>query len=384
MNKERMAGMSRKNDQCNANKTINHLATLRQRSHLSAAELAGRVGVSRQTIHAIEAGTYVPNTLVALKLAHALGVAVEDIFTFTEKAARPEEQSERIILLPGSGPVYPGQHVQLCQVDEKTIAAATTAVPWHIPSSDGVLLNKTKARVVGDASAFQKRILIAGCDPAMPVLARYLQFSGIEAVLAHRNSSEALTLLKQGCVHVAGTHLRDAASGESNTAQIARLFHGSSVTVISLAIWEQGLIVARGNPKRIRGIQDLARPNITLVNREKGAGSRVLLDSSLAAAGIAARKVRGYESIAPGHIAAAAEVRSGKADCCIAPRAAASVFGLDFIPLVTERYDLALHRRHLSLHAVQVLLETLSLARFRRELESIGGYDTKVAGKVVV
>jgi molybdate-binding protein len=218
----------------------------------------------------------------------------------------------------------------------------------------------------------------------MPVLARYLQSAGIEAVLAHRNSSEALTLLKEGCVHVAGTHLRDAASGESNTAQIARLFHGSSVTVISLAVWEQGLIVAPGNPKRIHGIQDLGRPSITLVNREKGAGSRVLLDSSLAAAGIAAGKVHGYARIAPGHIAAAAEVRAGKADCCIAPRAAAAVFGLDFVPLITERYDLALRRKHLSLHAIQVLLNTLSIARFRRELESLGGYDTKVAGKIVV
>jgi putative molybdopterin biosynthesis protein len=108
------------------------------------------------------------------------------------------------------------------------------------------------------------------------------------------------------------------------------------------------------------------------------------LDSSLAAAGINARKVRGYDRTAAGHLAAAAEVRSGAADCCIAPRAAARVFDLDFVPLVSERYDLVIRRRHLDLRGVQVLLETLSRASFRRDLESLGGYDTKVAGRSVM
>ena len=148
------------------------------------------------------------------------------------------------------------------------------------------MLDKTKARVVRSADELRNRILIAGCDPAMSVLARHLQSAGIEAVLAHRNSSEALALLKEGCVHVAGTHLRDAASGESNTAQIGRMFRSKTVAVISFAVWEQGIVVAHGNRKRIRGIEDLVRPDVTFVNREKGAGSRVLLDSSLAAAGI--------------------------------------------------------------------------------------------------
>ena len=246
------------------------------------------------------------------------------------------------------------------------------------------MLDKTKARVVRGADEFRNRILIAGCDPGMSVLARYLQSAGIEALLAHRNSSEALALLKEGCVHVAGTHLRDAASGESNTTQVGHIFRGNSVSVISFAVWEQGIIAARGNPKRIRGIEDLARTGVTCINREKRAVGRVLLEPCLASAGIPARKVNGYDCIAHGHLAAAAAVRSGTADCCIAPRAAARVFGLDFIPLISERYDLVLHRKHLSLHGIQVLLETLSRARFRRDLESLGGYDTKVAGQTVV
>jgi molybdate-binding protein/DNA-binding XRE family transcriptional regulator len=376
--------MSRKNDQCNVNKTSNNLAAIRLRRGFSAIDLAGRVGVSRQTIHAIEAEAYVPNTLVALKLARTLDVSVEDIFPFPEEDRAAELPVERITLLPGSGTVHSGQHVQLCQVDAKMVASAPSPVSWCVPVSDGVLMDKCKARVIHATSEFQNRILIAGCDPAMSVLARYLQLADIEPVLAHRNSSEALALLKEGCVHVAGTHLRDPASGESNTAQIGRLFRSNSVAVISFAVWEQGIVVARGNPKSLRQIEDLARPGVSLVNREKGAGSRVLLDSSLAAAGIKTGNVRGYDRAAAGHLAAAAAVRSGAVDCCIAPRAAARVFGLDFVPLVSERYDLVIRRRHLDLRGVQVLLETLSRASFRRDVESLGGYDTKVAGRNVI
>jgi molybdate-binding protein len=342
------------------------------------------VGISRQTIHAIEAEAYVPNTLVALKLARVLDVSVEDVFPFPEEDAEAEMPVERVTLLPGRGIVHAGQHVQLCQVGAKMVASAPSPVPWCVPVSDAVLMDRHKARVVHTASEFQNRILIAGCDPAMSVLARYLHSAGIEAVLAHRNSSEALALLKQGCVHVAGTHLRDPASGESNTAQISRLFRGNSVTVISFAVWEQGIVVARGNPKTVRAVEDLARPGVSFVNREKGAGSRVLLESCLATAGIKARNVRGYNRAAAGHLAAAAEVRSGTVDCCIAPRAAARVFGLAFVPLVSERYDLVIRRTHLELRGVQVLLETLSRASFRRDLESLGGYDSKVAGRSVM
>ena len=376
--------MSRKNDQCNVAKTFNRLAAIRRTRGFSAVDLAGRVDVSRQTIHAVEAGTYVPNTLVALKLARALDVSVEDIFAFPQEDSAGEMPVERITLLAGSEMVHAGQHVQLCRVDRKMVASTTSAVPWCVPLGDAVLLDKTKARVIRSAEEFQNRILIAGCDPAMSLLARYLQSAGIEPVLAHRNSSAALALLKEGCVHVAGTHLRDAASGESNTAQIGRLFRGNSVAVVSFAIWEQGIVVARGNPKSIGGVEDLARPDVTIVNREKGAGSRVLLDSSLAMAGIKVRAVHGYDRTAAGHLAAAAEVRSGAVDCCIAPRAAARIFDLDFVPLVSERYDLVIRRRHLDLRGVQVLLETLSRASFRRDLESLGGYNAKVAGQSVM
>src|SRR5207302_485095 len=128
----------------------------------------------------------------------------------------------------------------------------------------------------------------------------------------------------------------------------------------------------KGNPKGIRGIGDLARADVSIVNREKGAGSRVLLDTHLKRLKIGVRRIRGYDRIAQGHLQASWHVQSGIADCCIATRATARALGLGFIPLVSQRYDLAIRTQHLDLPAVQTLFETLSRSSFRRELENLG------------
>jgi putative molybdopterin biosynthesis protein len=365
----------------------NHLAELRQKRGLSAAGLARMAGVNRQTIYAMEAGSYVPNTVVALRLARALEVNIENLFTLMEQGAAPELRSEHALLLPGSDAPSPGQPVQLCRVDQRLMAAAPSAVPWYFPASDAIVTGepveggKTKVQIYHPDGDFRDRILVAGCDPGISVLARHVRQAGVELVLVHRNSSQALALLKEGCVHIAGTHLRDEATGESNIPEVGRLFPKNSVAVISFAVWEEGIVTARGNPKGIRGIEDLARKDISMVNREQGAGSRHLLDSHLKRLEISAKTVRGYDRTAPGHLAAAWQVRTGAADCCIATSAAARVFGLGFIPLVSERYDLAIRRRHMDAPGIQALLDTLNRSSFRRELEGIGGYDAKGAGQ---
>jgi molybdate-binding protein len=187
-------------------------------------------------------------------------------------------------------------------------------------------------------------------------------------------------LLKQSFIHVAGSHLRDEATGESNLPAVRKQFPKGSVAVISYAIWEEGIVIARGNPKGIKDISDLARRDVSIVNREPGAGSRIMLDSHLQKAGVATRAVKGYQNIASGHLPAAWQVKNGQADCCLATKTAACVFGLDFIPLESERYDLVIHEQNLSHPGVQVLLETLGRTAFRRELEGLGGYDTRGAG----
>ena len=345
---------------------INSLEGLREIRGLSAAALAALVGVSRQTIYAIEAGTYVPNTITSLQLARALGVSVEDLFSLPAASAN---QTRMETVMPLSA--VPGQPVQLCRIDERLRCDTSVSLPWFLPPSDAIMTGKTRAQVADPAADFSNRILIAGCDPAISVLARHMQSSGADLILAHRNSTQALALLKSGSVHVAGTHLQ------------SNIFPKDSA-VFSYAVWEEGIVTAAGNPKGVRGVEDFARKDIRIVNRESGAGSRKLLDAQLKQLKISPSHVAGYKTIASGHLAAASEVRTGAADCCIATRAAARVFGLGFMPLLTERYDFAIQRRHLELPAIQTLLNTLNRAGFRRDLEYAGGYDTRASGQRIM
>jgi molybdate-binding protein len=218
----------------------------------------------------------------------------------------------------------------------------------------------------------------------MSLLAQHLaRFDGVDLVVAPSSSRQALEWLKQGCVHVAGSHLRDS-SGEYNLSAIHRVFPQGAVKVVTFAIWEQGLVLQSGNPKKIRRVEDLARKDVRIVNRERGAGSRDLLDQQLRKAGISPDVIIGYDRIAHGHLPAALAVSLNEADCCIATRSAARAFGLSFIPLSTERYDLAIRRQHAGLPAVQALLDTLNRAAIRRKLEALAGYDTSHTGEILL
>ncbi|MBI3667405.1 MAG: helix-turn-helix domain-containing protein [Acidobacteria bacterium] len=363
------------------------LAEVRQKRGLSAAALAAQAGVSRQTIYAIEAGQYVPNTLVALRLGQALGVAVEELFRL-QREPGPARGSRQVELLAAEGAVEAGQSVRLCRVGRQLVGVFAPPFPAELPAADGVVVKAegSRAAVIEPFRAekeMEKRLLVAGCDPGMAVLARHLaQQSPLELITAGCSSLQALEWLRDGKVHIAGSHLSDEASGESNLPMVKKLFPRGGYRVITFALWEEGLVAARGNPKGVRGIEDLARQDVTLVNRQAGAGSRFLLDRALRRAVIPATKVRGYDQIAPGHMAAAWHVYAGQADCSIVTRAAARAFGLPFLPLAQERYDLVIPRRFFELPAVDALLDTMSRLAFRRELEALGGYDTSQTGTV--
>ena len=179
----------------------NHLAQIRQRRGYSAAELAKRVKVSRQTIYAIEAGSYIPNTVLSLQLARVLEVGVEDLFSLEREGPSPVRTRE-VDLLPGGGSLEPGQPVQLCRVDRRVMGSAPDSTPWNLPPADAVLISaQTRAARKGRVELFQdeeqlgNRLLLAGCDPGMSVLSRHAQRAGVELVLAHRNSSHALDLI---------------------------------------------------------------------------------------------------------------------------------------------------------------------------------------------
>src|ERR1700743_1069746 len=162
------------------------LGKLRRKRGLSAIQLAASVGVKRQTIYAIEAGTYVPNTVVALRLAKALGSTVEELFALADTALAPEFRSQQVPLLPDSDIPVTGQAVQLCQVDKRLMAALPSPIPWYLPATDAVVAKssgrsgKPGVRIFKPEGDFSNRILVAGCDPGISVLSRHVQPAGIE------------------------------------------------------------------------------------------------------------------------------------------------------------------------------------------------------------
>jgi putative molybdopterin biosynthesis protein len=334
----------------------------------------------------MEAGDYVPNTAVALQLARALEVRVEELFFLEQEPAAPPKTAPVELL---GAPAHVGQPVQVCRVGNNIVGVSAAPPAWGLSLADGIVTaepssGRTAVQVLQEQPPEEKRLLIAGCDPAISLLAQYLlRAEGIETVLAPSASRQALEWLKEGKAHIAGSHWKDDRTGEYNLPLVRRLFPQGAVQVVTFAVWEDGLVVAPGNPKSIRGVEDLARRDVTIVNREEGAGSRQLLDKRLAAAGIGARQVRGYNRLAHGHLPAALQVSVGQADCCLASRAAARAFGLDFLPLAVERYDLVFPRKFTDLSGVQLLLDALNRSAVRRKLESLAGYDTSHTGELL-
>lgn len=366
----------------------NRVEQIRKSRGVGASDLARRVHVSRQTIYAIEAGTYVPNTEVALHLARELEVTIDELFSLQEGVqASPESLAAE--LLSAEAPEK-GQPVRICQMGSRWVGVPVTASPYYMPEADGIIKRTARANGRADLVVFakeeaaRKRLVLAGCDPATSLLSRMVEkISGVEIVSAAASSKLALAWLKDGKVHIAGSHLEDPKTGEFNLPFIRREFPDDDVSVVTFARWEEGLVLASGNPKHVRKVEDLARKNVRFVNREPGSGSRALLDRLLAKSGMDARKIEGYDRVAHGHLAAAYCVMSNEADVCLATHSAAKTFGLDFIPLHSERYDLVMRKRTADLPAIKAFMDVLQRATLRRKLEVLAGYDTSETGAVV-
>jgi putative molybdopterin biosynthesis protein len=364
-----------------------NLAAIRKARGLGAAELAKGVGITRQTVYAIEAGTYLPNTEVSLRLARALEVSVEEVFSLSQE--RQEEVSAATAEYLGQGELTQGQAVRVCRVGSKWVSVPVDARPYHLPEADAVVTGplsrsgKAKLRLFSEEETMRNKIVLAGCDPATSLLARMVErLSGVEIIHAPASSQLGLDWLKDGKVHIAGSHLQDPQSTDFNLPVIRRQFPNRDMAVVTFARWEEGFVVASGNPKNIRGIDDLRRKNVTIMNREPGSGSRALLDGLMRGADVSAKTVNGYTSIAFGHLSAAHAVSARQADCCIATKAAAQTFSLDFVPLRSEQYDFVLFRETLKLSAVQAMFDALQRAALRRKLEMLAGYDTSQTGVI--
>lgn len=225
-------------------------------------------------------------------------------------------------------------------------------------------------------------VAIGSHDLTLDLLAQFLA-AGHDRRLTSANvgSLGGLVALRRGEAHLAGTHLLDPETGTYNESYVRRYLPQEDVLLVTLVGREQGWIVPRGNPKGLEGWADAARPDVGIVNRQRGAGTRVLLDYELQQAGIDAETVQGYEREEYTHLAVAAAVASGTADAGPGIRAAARALELDFVPLAHERYDLALPRAHYEAPLLQPLLALLHDEKFRQSVADLPGYDVSEMGQ---
>jgi len=226
-------------------------------------------------------------------------------------------------------------------------------------------------------------LMIGSHDPSLDLLDHHLrrQYSSLSLTSIHVGSLSGLRALKEGCCHLAGSHLLEE-NGEYNIGYVRQLFGSEEMALICLAHRQQGFMVALGNPKEIHSWKDLVRPKIRFINRQRGAGTRVLTDFELKNRKIDPSAIVGCEREVYTHLAVAAAVKSGEADVGVGVFAAARALGLDFIPLAKERYELVLRLRQTESVPIKALLSVLSSEDFKQELLSLGGYDITETGRI--
>ena len=198
--------------------------------------------------------------------------------------------------------------------------------------------------------------------------------------VTHAGSLGGLIALQEERAHLAGIHLLDEETGEYNYPYVKRVLPGREVAIVHLAYRIQGLMFARGNPKHIKGIADLKRPDITFVNRQQGAGTRVLLDIHLRQLGINPKDIKGYERQMDTHLAVGLNIAHGEADVTLGIEAAARSCNIDFLPLFRERYDLVIPLANYRSELLAPLLRAVISNEFKAVVNKAGGYDTSQTG----
>jgi putative molybdopterin biosynthesis protein len=371
-----------------ATSSENKIRAARLARGLTQTDLAHRAGISRQALSAIESGVYQPGVSVALVLARELGTTVESLFDgddehgFRSIDAGWSEREAR----PASGPPC---WVALARVGGKIVAVPQPTVRLSLsPVSgmlDGVRRKVASVSTLRSQDEIDTTLLIAGCDPAVVILADWLarQRSAVTAISFSCSSRKALAAVVDGRAHAAGVHLRDPRSGEYNLTSVQNALGRRRSLLINFARWELGLAVGPGNPLAIRGFADLQRPRLRIVNREAGSGARSVLDEALKELSLKPDRLDGYQRELPGHLEIAAAVASSAADAGVTIRVAADAFGLGFIAIREERYDLVVLESERDLPPVKAMLDALNSRRFAREVNQLCGYDTGQMGKVI-
>ena len=288
--------------------------------------------------------------------------------------------------------------VKLGQVDGQTVAAPLprgAGCITTITEADGLLRippnteglgegEAAMAELIRPRSALEKTLLIVGShDNTLDILADEIRrgASGITLSSSHVGSLGGLMAIKRGVCHLAGAHLLDTTDGSYNRSYVRKYLADMDVHLVNLVLRDQGLLIPKGNPKNINGLEDLGRNDLHFINRQGGSGTRILLDYRLKQLGLNPKNISGYMDEEFTHMAVAVAVLSGTADVGLGIQAAARALDLDFIPVVTEQYDLVIPDRFFQMDSLQILMDTIGGERFKRRVRALGGYSTELTGR---
>jgi putative molybdopterin biosynthesis protein len=260
---------------------------------------------------------------------------------------------------------------------------------------------QVQVRLYRPRAELDKTIFCIGShDMTLDLIAQFLAGHDRRLASANVGSQGGLVALRRGEAHLAGSHLLDPETGEYNISYIRRYLPGVKVKVVTLVGRDQGLLVKRGNPKQVKSLADLSRPGaesarpgprrageaqrVHFVNRQRGAGTRVLLDYQLNLLRIMTDSIIGYDQEEYTHLGVAAAVASGRADCGLGIAAAAKALALDFIPLFQERYDLVIPKEYAESDLLTPLFAVLGNQEFRKAVAALPGYDVSKMGNLIL
>lgn len=305
-------------------------------------------------------------SLNAIEVAELLKITKNTVYELVKRGELPAYKVGKKLRIDKSDVI---EYIEN-QKNKKAIGKRSTSK--HIETNNEILAQQDDV------------IILTGQDMILDILANFIQQEGIKVLRSNMGSYNGLTSLYMDKVTVCTSHLWDGDSDTYNTAYVKRLLPGIPCVLINLAYRMQGFYVAKGNPKNISNWSDLAKENITIVNREKGAGTRVLLDEKLRLLNISAEKINGYKHEETSHISIASCVAVGDADLGIGnEKVALQVGAVDFIPMQKERYDLVIKKSSLYDDRYKKIIEIINSKEFKRAIEGLGGYDIKDTGKVM-